>query len=73
MKLFETSDTKFGLESASSSLFVFTVAAINVLGAGEESDITSEFCGASVFVQISINLETKMLFPGILTQVHPCL
>ena len=50
MKLYETNDTKFVLEGTSSSPFVFTVAAINVLGAGEESDITSEFCGALVFV-----------------------
>ena len=48
MKLFETNDTKFVLENASSSSFVFTVVAVNVLGAGEESDITSEFCGVSV-------------------------
>ena len=48
MKLYETNDTKVLLESAFPSSFVFTVVAINVLGAGEESNITSEFCAASV-------------------------
>ena len=51
MKLYETNDTKFVLESESSGSFVFTVVAINVLGAGKGSDVTSEFCAASVFVQ----------------------
>ena len=45
MQIYETNDTKFVLESASPSPFVFTVVAINVLGAGKESDITSEFVG----------------------------
>ena len=43
----ETNDTNFVMESASPSLFVFTVVAFNVLGTGEESDITSEFCGVA--------------------------
>ena len=57
VKLYDTNnnDTKFVLERASSSPFVFIVAAINVLGAGEESDFISEFCCASIFVQIAIN------------------
>ena len=57
VEMYGTNDTKFVLESTSSCPFVFIVAAINVLGAGEESDIISELiCGASVFVQIAINL-----------------
>ena len=49
LKLYETIDTNFIMESASPSLFVLAVVAVNVLGAGEESDITSEFCGVLVF------------------------
>ena len=39
----ETNDTEFIMESASQHLFVFTVAAFNVLGEGKGSNITSEF------------------------------
>ena len=39
----ETTDTNLSLESAPMNLFILTVAAVNVLGKGEESDITSEF------------------------------
>ena len=38
----ETNVTNFVMESPSPNLFIFTVAAINILGAGVESDITSE-------------------------------
>ena len=41
--MYETNDTNIVIESASSSSFVFTVFAFNILGAGEESDITSEY------------------------------
>ena len=76
MKLYETNDTKLVLESDSSSPFVFIVAAINVLGTGEERDITSEFCGESVFVQSAYKITANKLdsnqlysskFSGILT------
>ena len=43
--MYETNHTNFVMESASPNLFVLAVLAINVLGAGEEGDITSEFCG----------------------------
>ena len=49
--MYGTNDTNFVVESASPSLFVLAVVAINVLGAGEESDITSEFCGVAECVQ----------------------
>ena len=49
------------LESASSILFVFIVAAIKVLGTGEERDITSEFCGESVFVQSAYKITANKL------------
>ena len=42
MKLFETPKTEFAMVIASPNLFILTVAAINVLGKGEESAITSE-------------------------------
>ena len=48
VRMYDTNGTNFVMESASPTLFVFTVVAFNVLGAGEESDITSEFCGVSV-------------------------
>ena len=38
----------FVLEMSSPSLFVLAVIAVNVLGAGKESILTSEFRGASV-------------------------
>ena len=46
--MYGTNDTKLVLETASPNLFIFTVAAINILGTGEESDITSEFVGGSL-------------------------
>ena len=46
--MYDTNDTNVVIESASSSSFVFTVVAFNILGAGEEIDITSEFCGVSI-------------------------
>ena len=49
VQIYETNETNVVMESASSSSFAFTVAASNILGAGEESDITSEFCGVSVY------------------------
>ena len=48
VQMYDTTYTSFVMESASPSLFVFTVVAVNVLGTGEESDITSEFCGTSL-------------------------
>ena len=42
VQMYGTNDTGFVLESASPNLFIFTVAPINVLGTGEEIDITSE-------------------------------
>ena len=48
--MYETTVTAFMMESATPNLFVFTVVAINVLGAGEESDITSELWGVSVYM-----------------------
>ena len=47
MQMFETNDTNFVMEGAPPSLFVFTVAAVDILGTGEKSDITSEFCSVS--------------------------
>ena len=41
--MYETSDTDFVIESAAPDLFIFTVAAVNVLGKGVESAITCEF------------------------------
>ena len=41
--MYDTTGTNFVMESASPSLFAFTVVAVNILGAGEENDITSEF------------------------------
>ena len=46
--MYGTTVTNFMVESATPNLFVFTVVAINILGEGEESDITSEFCGAYI-------------------------
>ena len=42
VQIYETTDAKFLVESGSPNLFVFTVAAFNGLGTGEESDIISE-------------------------------
>ena len=42
VQMYETTDTNFFMESESPNLFVFTIAAFNVLGTGEESDIISE-------------------------------
>ena len=39
----EISETSIVIETTPHVLFVFTVAAINVLGVGNGSDITSEF------------------------------
>ena len=39
-----TNDTNFVMETASPNLLIFTVAAINVLGTWEGTDITSELC-----------------------------
>ena len=61
VNLYETNDTKFVLESESLSSFDFIVAAINVLGAGEESDITSEYVGASVFYRVYIKSQPTNL------------
>ena len=44
----DTNDTDFVLESASPSLFVLAVVAVNILGTGEGNVITSKFFGASV-------------------------
>ena len=38
----KTNDTDFFIETAAPNLFIFTVAAVNVLGKGDERDITSE-------------------------------
>ena len=38
----ETTDTDFVVENAFPNLIIFSVAAINVLGTGRGSDITSE-------------------------------
>ena len=40
--MYETNDTDFVIESGAPNMFIFTVAAVNVLGRGEEKDITSE-------------------------------
>ena len=53
--MYGTTDMNLVMESTSTSLLVITVAAVNVLGTGEESDITGEFCAASVFVKVAIN------------------
>ena len=42
MQIHETNNTDLVMEIASLNLFIFTVAAINVLGKGEDSDIISE-------------------------------
>ena len=43
--MYGANDTKFVMETASPSLFIFTVAAINIVGTGEENNITGEFFG----------------------------
>ena len=48
VQMYQTTHTVFGMEGAPPSLFVFTVVAVNILGAGEESYITSESCGVSL-------------------------
>ena len=50
VRMYDTTETNFDMESASPNLFALTVAAVNILGAGKESDITSEFSHVSVFV-----------------------
>ena len=54
--MYETNDTYFVMESASPSSFVFTVAAINVLGTGKESDITSELYTLFLLLLVPTNL-----------------
>ena len=49
----ETNDTGFVIESEVPDVFIFTVAGVNVLGKGRESDITSEFlccCAESTYM-----------------------
>ena len=48
VQMYETNHTSVVVESASSCTLVFTIVAINVLGSGEESHITSEFYCVSV-------------------------
>ena len=48
VQMYDTTDTSFVMEGAPPSLFVFTVVAVNILGAGAESYITSESCGVSL-------------------------
>ena len=43
VQMYETTETNFLVLSSSPSLFIFTVAAFNVLGTGEENDLISEF------------------------------
>ena len=43
VQMYSTNDTDFVLDSSSPSLFVLAVVAVNVLGTGKESAITSEF------------------------------
>ena len=40
MQINETNDTYFVVESVSTNFFTFTVAAVNVLGVGKESNLT---------------------------------
>ena len=40
MQIYETNDTYFVVESVPTNLFTFAVAAVNVLGVGEESNLT---------------------------------
>ena len=79
--MYGTTDTNLVMESASPSLFVLAVIAVNVLGAGEESGITSEFCGVAECIYksqptnlITINFSRSTLSVlCVLTLGHPCL